>query len=68
MLSYRSGSKSLQAKIPKEDIDKIYQKLASEEKTSMNEFFELDLNFIENPMYVLKNEISEISEKKQFKA
>ena len=67
MLSYRSGSKSLQAKIPKEDFEKINNKLRSEEISLMNEFFELDLNFIENPMYVLKNEISEISEKNSSK-
>ena len=67
MLSCRSGSKSVQAKIPKEDFEKINNKLRSEEITLMKEFFELDLNFIENPMYVLKNEISEISEKNSSK-
>ena len=35
----------------------IYQKLNIDEKELINLFYELDLNFLENPVYLLKNEV-----------
>jgi hypothetical protein len=47
----------LQPKIPKADFEMIYNKIDSDEKKELlNMFYEIDLNYIENPYYLLKNE------------
>lgn len=57
LLSSRSGSKFLQGKISQIDFEIIHNKLNEEEKELMNQFYKLDLNYGENPMYLLTNEI-----------
>jgi hypothetical protein len=47
----------LQPKIPKADFEMIYNKIDGDEnKELLNIFYGLDLNYIENPYYLLKNE------------
>ena len=54
MLSHRSGSTSLQPKIPKSDFEKIYSKM--DKKELFNELYECDKNYIDNQYYLMKSE------------
>ena len=54
MLSHRSGSTSLQPKIPKSDFEKIYSKM--DKKELFNELYECDKNYIDNQYFLLKSE------------
>ena len=59
LLSHRSGSKNLQPKIPKTDFEIMLNKNNEENKELLNKFYQLDLNYIENPIYLFKSESSE---------
>ena len=52
-MSKRSGSKALQPKIPKNDFEKLSDKIR--EKDLLNELYECDENYCENKFYLLKN-------------
>lgn len=56
LLGYRSGSKSLQAKMSSDDFKVIREKLKEEGKLLIDGFYELDNNFIKNKLYLLKDE------------
>ena len=49
----------MQGKIPCEDFDQIQSQLNEEEKDLIKLFYELDSNYTEKPMYLLKNEKNE---------
>ncbi len=52
-MSKRSGSKALHPKIPKNDFEKISEKIR--EKDLLNELYECDENDSENKCFLLKN-------------
>ena len=45
----------MQGKIPEKDFDEIYSQLSEDDKDLIKQFYELDSNFVKNPMYLLKN-------------
>ena len=53
MLSHQLGSPSLQAKISKEDFDKIHSKM--NKKELFDEFYECDENYMDSQLYLLKS-------------
>ena len=55
-LSRRYGAKSLQTKIPLVEFKQIKSKLKNAELGLIEEFYEIDNNFIQNPFYILKLE------------
>ena len=45
----------MQGKIPEKDFEEIYSQLIEEDRDLIKQFYELDSNFVKNPMYLLKN-------------
>ena len=50
----------MQGKIPEKDFDEIYSQLSEDDKDLIKQFYELDSNFVKDPMYLLKNKIKKI--------
>ena len=55
-LSRRNGTKCLQKRIPLSEYMQIQKSLKKEERTLLDEFYEIDKNYMINPFYILKNE------------
>ena len=50
----------MQGKIPEKDFEEIYSQLIEEDRDLIKQFYELDSNFVKDPMYLLKNKIKKI--------